>query len=154
MNKNDLELNRLVRGQKWVDSKCDRYDYMIAAFCGFSAGIIDSFFVQTPGLGSLGKMTDGRADIAVLKVAQMLWKVDGRSFAQGKSRREPDNLVRSISYLEQAFPVNFDARYAADLKDSSGKIVGMNPKNHHLMSLAHSPDIIGLLFSILDQFTG
>lgn len=154
MNKNDLELNRLVRGQKWVDSKCDKYDYMIAAFCGFSAGIIDSFFVKTPGIGPLGNMTDRGADIAVSKVAQMLWQVDGRSFDQGKSRRAPDNLVRSISYLEQSFPVNFDARYAADLKDSSGQIVGMNPRNHHLMSLAHSPDIIGLLFSILDQFTG
>ena len=30
----------------------------------------------------------------------------------------------------------------------------MRPQNHHLLSLAHSPDLIGLLFSILDQFTG
>lgn len=30
----------------------------------------------------------------------------------------------------------------------------MAPKNHHLLSLAHSPDVVGLLFSILDQFTG
>lgn len=28
----------------------------------------------------------------------------------------------------------------------------MTPKNHHLKSLGHQPDIIGLFFSILDQF--
>jgi hypothetical protein len=29
----------------------------------------------------------------------------------------------------------------------------MSTKNHHMMSLAHSPDVIGLFFSILNQFT-
>lgn len=29
----------------------------------------------------------------------------------------------------------------------------MSAKNHHMKSLAHSPDIIGLFFSILNQFT-
>ena len=30
----------------------------------------------------------------------------------------------------------------------------MSASNHHLKSLGHSPDIVGLFFSILDQFTG
>jgi hypothetical protein len=29
----------------------------------------------------------------------------------------------------------------------------MSTKNHHMMSLSHSPDIIGLFFSLLNQFT-
>lgn len=29
----------------------------------------------------------------------------------------------------------------------------MGTRNHHMMSIAHSPDIIGLFFSILNQFT-
>ncbi|MCR6630167.1 MAG: hypothetical protein NVV74_09030 [Magnetospirillum sp.] len=29
----------------------------------------------------------------------------------------------------------------------------MSTKNHHIKSLAHSPDLVGLFFSILDQFT-
>ena len=29
----------------------------------------------------------------------------------------------------------------------------MNTRNHHMMSLAHSPDIVGLFFSLLNQFT-
>ncbi|WP_410476933.1 hypothetical protein [Ligilactobacillus salivarius] len=29
----------------------------------------------------------------------------------------------------------------------------MSTKNHHMMSLGHSPDVIGLFFSILNQFT-
>ena len=37
----------------------------------------------------------------------------------------------------------------ADVND----LFDMNTRNHHLMSLAHSPDVIGLFFSILNQFT-
>lgn len=29
----------------------------------------------------------------------------------------------------------------------------MSTKNHHIKSLSHSPDIIGLFFSVLNQFT-
>ena len=72
----------------------------------------------------------------------------------------PQTLEQCISYLEQAFPVNYDARYAADLdletyEEVGEKVLGgMRPQNHHLLSLAHSPDVIGLLFSIINQFMG
>ena len=33
-----------------------------------------------------------------------------------------------------------------------GRKFPISPQNHHLKSLAHSPDIVGLFFSILDQF--
>lgn len=63
-------------------------------------------------------------------------------------------MEECISYLEQAFPVNYDARYAKDLVVEDGVLSGMRPLNHHLLSLAHSPDPIGLIFSIIDQFMG
>ena len=65
----------------------------------------------------------------------------------------PESLNQCVSYLEQAFPVNYDARYASDLNVDEGVLAGMGPKNHHLYSLAHSPDIIGLVFSIIDQYS-
>ena len=80
----------------------------------------------------------------------MLWNGDGRSSSEGRPGKAPDTLEKVISYLEQSFPVNYDARYSSDLLDSED-ITSMSSKNHHLMSLAHSPDIIGLLFSIIDQ---
>lgn len=34
-----------------------------------------------------------------------------------------------------------------------GVVKGMNPSNHHLMSLAHEPSILGLIIGVLDQLT-
>ena len=45
--------------------------------------------------------------------------------------------------------VNYDQRHTADV----GNIFSMSVKNHHMMSLSHSPDIVGLFFSLLNQFT-
>lgn len=36
----------------------------------------------------------------------------------------------------------------------NGQNLKMSPSNHHIVSLGHSPDIVGLFFSVLDQFTG
>ena len=149
----EYDLDRQINEKEWRNAKCDKYDYMIAAFCGFAAGLIDSFFVGTPGSGKLGQLTDKTADALVQKIANMLWNGDGRSSSEGRPGKAPDTLEKAISYLEQSFPVNYDARYSSDLLDSED-ITSMSSKNHHLMSLAHSPDIIGLLFSIIDQFTG
>lgn len=154
MSINKSVLDRREIQVEWSKDKCDKYDYMIAAFCGFSAGIIDSLFVGIPKQSKLGNLTDKGADEFVQKLANMLWNGDGRSTIDGKPRKAPDTLEKAISYLEQSFPVNFDARYAPDLNNTDGLLSSMTPKNHHLMSLAHSPDIIGLIFSVLDQFTG
>lgn len=150
----DLALDKNAKEIAWANDKCDKYDYMIAVFCGFSAGIIDSLFVSIPGQGKLGQLTDKGSDELVKKVANMLWKGDGRTSIDGKPKHAPDTLEKAISYLEQAFPVNYDARYAPDLMNTNGALSSMKPLNHHLLSLSHSPDIVGLIFSIIDQFTG
>lgn len=125
----------------WASDKCDKYDYLIAAFCGAAAGLIDLFFVRVPGQTKLGIFTDTAADEIVKKFAKMIgWS----------PRPENENNVGSaISFLEQKFKINYD-------KSSTKSVNGlfqMSTKNHHYKSLAHSPDIIGLFFSILDQFT-
>lgn len=131
--------------------RCDRYDYMIAASCGVLAGLVDIFFVGAPGQSVLQGAVDKGADELVKKAAQMFYRFDTRT--SGKPKHMPRSLEQCISYLEQAFPVPYDARYAKDLKNGEGILEGMRAGNHHLYSLAHSPDVIGLLFSIIDQFT-
>lgn len=37
-----------VTEQEWTNAKCDKYDYLIAAFCGGISGLIDVFFVGDP----------------------------------------------------------------------------------------------------------
>lgn len=154
MGSYELALDKKAKEIEWANDKCDKNDYIIAAFCGLAAGIIDALFVGAPGQGKLGQFTDKGADKMVQKIANMLWKGDGRSSINGKPKHAPDTLGKSISYLEQSFPVNYDARYAADLLNTDSSLSSMAPKNHHILSLAHSPDLVGLLFSILDQFTG
>ncbi|SEA29235.1 hypothetical protein SAMN05216349_108124 [Oribacterium sp. KHPX15] len=136
----------------WQTAKCDKYDFMIAAFCGGVAGLIDVFFVGDPLTSKLGKSMDKVADGFTKKAAQMFWIKDPRQ--SGKPKKMPQTLEQCISYLEQAFPVNYDARYSKDLMVKDGVLARMRPSNHHLMSLAHSPDPIGLIFSIIDQFMG
>lgn len=132
-------------------AKCDKYDYIISACCGVVAGLVDVFLVGAPGQSILQGTVDKGADELVKKSAQLFYKFDKRT--KGKPKKMPDTLEKCISYLEQAFPVPYDARYAKDLKVGEGVLSGMRPANHHLLSLAHSPDIIGLIFSIIDQFT-
>lgn len=119
------------------EDKCDKYDYLIAVGCGAIGGIIDIFFVNNSG-SSLEKWTDEQTDKAVKKFAKLVgW--------EGKN----DNIASAIGYLEKKFKVNYDQRYTPDVNG----LFQMNTKNHHMMSLGHSPDIIGLFFSVLNQFT-
>ncbi|RMC93023.1 hypothetical protein D9O40_18265 [Clostridium autoethanogenum] len=125
-----------------LEGKCDKYDYAIAAFCGISAGLIDMFFVGEPKLSSLGKWTDDQTDNVVKRFAKVVgW--------EPKPENE-GNVASAIGFLEKHFKVNYDHRSTTDVNG----VFNMGTKNHHLKSLAHSPDIIGLFFSILDQFQG
>lgn len=154
MNTYDIALNNNSKQVNWINDKCDNYDYMIAVFSGAVAGIIDSLFVNSPLNTKLGTLSDNVTDNIVKKIANILWQSDTRNVSGGKSKQPPDTLEKSIAYLERAFPVNYDARYSNDLLNTNGALSSMSPKNHHLMSLSHSPDLIGLIFSILDQYSG
>lgn len=122
-------------------AQCDKYDYMIAATCGLIGGLIDVVFVGVPGNGKLTKMADGAVDRAVEKFAS----INGWNGAN-----EGSNTTSSaIGYLERKYKVNYDHRHGADV-DGSFK---MSTTNHHIKSLGHSPDLVGLFFSVLGQFT-
>lgn len=127
--------------QAFFHDHCDKYDYMIAVACGAVAGLVDIFYVGSPLDSQLGRWTDAQVDGAVKKFA----KLCGWSPRQGKE----NSVASAIGFLEEKFPVNYDQRHSGDV----GGLFKMSAKNHHLKSLAHSPDIIGLFFSILNQFT-
>lgn len=127
----------------WQHAKCDKYDYMIAVFCGAAAGAIDVFFVGSPAdeLSRLGCLTDSAADSMVKNFAK----------AVGWNPRigNEDNVGSAIGFLERNYKVNYENTST----QSVGGAFQMSAKNHHYKSLAHSPDLVGLFFSILDQFT-
>lgn len=122
------------------EDKCDKYDYMIAAGCGIVGGLVDVFLVGAPGDSKLLEWTDSQVDKVVMAFSKMLgWK----------PRAGNENSVSSaILFLQNKFKVNYDQ----SVSTSAMEVLGMRPENHHMKSLAHSPDIVGLFFSILDQF--
>lgn len=123
------------------DDKCDKYDYLTAVACGAVGGMIDIFLVGAPGDSVLGKWTDAQADNAVKGFA----KLSGWSPRAEKA----DSVASAIGFLEKKYKVNYDQRHSADVNN----LFKMSANNHHMMSLAHSPDVVGLFFSILNQFT-
>lgn len=160
------------------EAHCDQYEYALAAFCGVVTGLVDSFFVGKPGDSRLGDWVDKRAEDFVQAVAKKLWDKDepvrdaikkqfnkdtykrnwalkekGIPYNQNLNKR-PETLQQCIQYLENKYKVCYDATDKSKLEDANGKVNGMCAGNHHMFSLAHAPDIIGLFFSILDQFTG
>ena len=132
------------------DSGCDQYDYAMAAFSGVVSGLIDSFFVQSPLYSPLGNITDRAVDKIVVRFAQWIFRLDEK---QKKTyRKMPNTITGAIGFLETRFRTNYDARYGRDL--IGGEVLKhFYPGNHHLKSLAHCPDLVGLFFSILDQLT-
>lgn len=119
---------------------CDKYDYMIAGTCGLIGGLIDVFFVGLPGQGVLGQFTDDITNTAVQRFA---------TFNGWTGQQEgKDPTASAIGFLERTYKVNYDHRHGGDVDG----LFNMSTKNHHIKNLAHSPDLMGLFFSILDQF--
>ncbi len=119
---------------------CDKLDYALAASSGVLCGIIDIFLVGKPGESPFGDDTD-------------MWFANRTaSFAKfcGWDGKGDDSLSSSIRFLEKKFKIPYDQRGAGD----AGSIIfGLNPTNHHFKSLGHNPTLLGLFFSLLDQFT-
>lgn len=123
------------------NDKCDKYDYLIATGCGVIGGLVDIFLVGSPKDSVLGKWTDKQVDNAVMTFAKKM----GWSPKAGNET----NIASAIGFLERKYKVNYDQRHTSDV----GNMFNMSTKNHHMKSLSHSPDIVGLFFSILNQFT-
>ncbi|MFB2515999.1 hypothetical protein [Lysinibacillus sp. OTC-L20] len=134
---NSKETQQLLQ----CENKCDKYDYLVSVACGAIGGMIDIFLVGSPSNSVLGKWTDTQVDNAVKGFAKMV----------GWNPRESqaNNVASAIGFLEKKYSVNYDQRHTKDVND----LFNMSAKNHHMKSLSHSPDIIGLFFSLLNQFT-
>lgn len=139
----DLERlrNRIDEDFTYKNAHCDGYDYMIAGTVGILGGLVDIFLVGAPSEGVLGRWADVTTDKTVEGFARLCgWK----------GPRDSNNPTKSaIGFLEGKFRINYDHRYGPDVNNT----FSMSTRNHHIKSLAHSPDLVGLFFSILDQFT-
>ena len=145
---NLLSHSERIEFEKWIKedfefkrAKCDKYDYLIAVTCGALGGLVDIFLVGSPKTGYLTKFTDSIADESVKKFA----KLCGWTGKKG----DYTNTESAIGFLEKKFKVNYDHRHSTDVNNQ----FSMSTKNHHIKSLGHSPDLLGLFYSIYNQFT-
>lgn len=116
---------------------CDKLDYILAAGSGAICGIIDIFLVGKPGESPIGKITDK-------------WFANRtRDFAKLCGWDGKEDISSAIKFLEKKFKIPYDQTGTGDIAKG---LLNLTPKNHHFKSLAHNPTLVGLFFSILDQF--
>ncbi len=119
---------------------CDKLDYALAASSGAICGVIDIFLVGKPGESPIGDLTDRWFADRTMDFAKLCgWDNSGDK-----------PLSSAIRFLENKFKIPYDQR---GVGDAASFVFGLNPTNHHFKSLAHNPSLLGLFFSILDQFT-
>lgn len=115
---------------KFMD-KADKIDYLLAASSGLVTGLLDVFWAGTFSLEKAISFGKEEINDIVLKAARLIGY-------QG------DSLKEAIIELEKKYPIPSDRA-----KNDLG-----GPLQHHLRDFAHHPTIVGLIFSILSQFTG
>ena len=131
------ELERLTEEYERLTNHADYLDYTIAASCGVLCGMLDIFFVGELNLTEAKEWGNGRVDEFVRKTAQLITK-------KGDYSSDQAGLRKAILDLEREFPIPADL---ATTKFGGGK-------QHHLRDFSHHPNFLGLLFSLLTQFTG
>lgn len=63
---------------------------------------------------------------------------------------DKNSLSSAIKFLERKFKIPYDQSVGGGI---FRELIDLTPSNHHFKSLGHNPTLLGLLFSILNQFT-
>jgi hypothetical protein len=133
-------LEETIKSIENLRSNCDKLDYALAASSGVLCGIIDIFLVGKPGESPVGDITDKWFAKRTTDFAKLC----------GWNNKGDNSLSSAVRFLESKFKIPYDQRGAGD---AASIIFDLTPGNHHFKSLGHNPTLLGLFFSILDQFT-
>ena len=97
---------------------------------------MDIFLVGAPGQSVLGQVSDKWVENRVKDFAKLCgWKGTGSKSA--------------IGFLQRKFKIPYDQ---TNVGGAAKEVFNLTTNNHHFKSLAHNPTLLGLFFSILDQF--
>lgn len=131
---NEYDLNRIIFDLdsqiELLSSQADQYDYLVSVCSGILCGMLDILWVGDFDLRRGRDWASDRTDEFVKKTAKLLGC-------------ESDDLSDAVKFLEKKFPVPSDG----NTPDFGGGL------QHHLRDFAHHPTIVGLMFSLLTQFT-
>ena len=119
--------------------RADKYDYLIATCSGVLCAALDVFWVRD--------ILDPNDVKSSLENARNWGSEKTEDFvimvAQKKAGYKGKDIKAAIKKLEESFPMATDT-----LTNKFG-----GTKQHHLRDFTHHPSIIGLIFSLLSQFT-
>ena len=113
-----------------LSSQADKYDYLVSVGSGILCGLLDILWVGEFNLERGRTIANDKVDEFVKKNAKILGCKD-------------NDLQSSVKFLEKKFPIPSDG----NTPDFGGGL------QHHLRDFAHHPTIVGLMFSLLTQFT-
>lgn len=113
-----------------LSSKADKWDYLLAVGSGIACGKMDILWTGDFSLAEGRNISAQQIDNLVKKTAKILGC-------------ESDDLKNCVKFLEDKFPIPADG----SASDFGGGL------QHHLRDFAHHPTIVGLIFSLLTQFT-
>lgn len=119
----DQELDSLT-------NHADELDYLIAIASGVLCSMLDILWVGEFSLERGRNIASNQVDGFVVKASKMLGC-------------RADDVSSAVAFLEKKFPIPSDG----NTPDFGGGL------QHHLRDFAHHPTIVGLLFSLLTQFT-
>lgn len=125
---------------KSLTPECDKTDYILSASSGALCGILDIFLVGKPGESPISDITDK-------------WFADRtKDFAKlcKWDSSKDDSLKSAIKHLEKKYKIPYDHSVGGRIFH---ELLDITPYNHHFKSLGHNPTLLGLYFSLLDQFT-
>ena len=138
---NNLKLQDYNEQIKKFTNQADALDYTVAISSGILAGIVDSFFVGNFSFKDGKAWSNHKVNDFVMNIA----KKKGYN-GQKKNGVVKFKLNGAINFLEDEFKIPSDNIW-------SGKNININSKSHHLDDLAHHPTLVGLIASIITQFT-
>lgn len=113
-----------------LSSKADKWDCLVALGSGIICGMMDILWTGEFSLSEGRNVSSQQVDNFVKKTAKMLGC-------------ESDDLKKCVEFLEKKFPIPADG----NTPDFGGGL------QHHLRDFAHHPTVVGLIFSLLTQFT-
>ena len=116
---------------EYSKDKLNKWDVLVSLSSGVLTSMIDVFMINDISLREAHDWGKKEVDAFVIKTA--------------KSKGYKGNdLGGAVTHLEDLYPITADK-----LTDDFG-----GGAYHHLRDFSHHPTIVGLLFSIISQFTG
>ena len=128
-----------------ITNHADGIDYAMAVTCGLITGIIDSIFVGEWDFAKAKAKANQDINKKVIDFAKK--NPEFQDYLDNK-RKSNSELENAIAFLEKKYKLPGDGEYKAF------KSLGITDATHHLDDFAHHPTLVGLVCSVLVQFSG